>query len=211
MASFKRHIGFGFIVGIAFGIAAASYAYIDSLSIVPVVFMLSMLGALLPDLDSDSSLPFRFVLWFFTIAMVGVSFVYVADMGTDDLVFIIGIPLGTYIIARYVIGRTMKKFTIHRGMMHSIPAAAIAGLLTYAATEHLLDAQAEKIIIAGAVTVGYLSHLVLDEIYAFTNFNGKPFRPKRSLGSALKWKSNSAKITLLTYLALGAILVMIVL
>ena len=76
---------------------------------------------------------------------------------------------GVYLLIRYGISELFKRYTVHRGMFHSIPAMLIAGLAVFLMTrtankepELLL----ERLYLAGAVMLGFLSHLVLDEIYA---------------------------------------------
>ncbi|MBT6878078.1 MAG: metal-dependent hydrolase [Gammaproteobacteria bacterium] len=84
-----------------------------------------------------------------------------------------------------MIGYAFKKFTVHRGIFHSIPAALVMGLLSI----HLFVSYGWERdglqVIAASVTIGYLCHLLLDEINSAVNLSGVPFIPKRSLGSAL--------------------------
>ena len=57
-----------------------------------------------------------------------------------------------------------KRYTVHRGMWHSIPACLACGLLAFliVAGQDL----AIRLFKAGAVSLGFLSHLVLDEIWS---------------------------------------------
>lgn len=61
-----------------------------------------------------------------------------------------------------------------------------------------------KIFIGIGITAGYVSHLVLDELYASVDFRGHSFLPRKSLGSALKLWSGSPLATLLAYAAIAA-------
>jgi hypothetical protein len=57
--------------------------------------------------------------------------------------------------------------------------------------------------------MGFLSHLVLDELFAFVDSSGMRWRPKRTVGSALKLGTRQAPwATLLTYGVLGVLLVL---
>ena len=61
-----------------------------------------------------------------------------------------------------------------------------------------------RVLLAVGVMVGFLSHLVLDEIYS-VNFNGVRFKLKASAGSAVKLFSPSFIGTAACYLLLGAL------
>ena len=58
--------------------------------------------------------------------------------------------------------------------------------------------------LAGGVMVGFLSHLVLDEIYS-VDFRGARIKLKSSAGSAVKFMSSSTVATATCYLILGSL------
>src|SRR5581483_8048964 len=90
--------------------------------------------------------------------------------------------------------------TVHRGMFHSTPAMLIAGLAVF-----LLDKGSDmpvRLFLAGGVMIGFLSHLVLDEVFS-VDFLG--LRLKKSAGSALKLASKSLPATLTCYAILAAL------
>ena len=60
----------------------------------------------------------------------------------------------------------------------------------------------ESIIMSSALGVGYLSHLILDEMNSFINLSGIPFVPKKSLGTALKISTKSLPMNTLIILLL---------
>jgi hypothetical protein len=106
---------------------------------------------------------------------------------------------GLYLLVRYVISGCFKRLTVHRGMFHSVPGMAIAGLLVfllYQAPDQLL-----RLYLAGAVMLGFLSHLVLDELCS-VDFLGMRLRLNKYAGSALKFYSRSALATGVTYAVL---------
>jgi hypothetical protein len=84
-------------------------------------------------------------------------------------------------------------------MFHSIPAALIAGLLVYLSYHH--PSIRMRIFLAIGVIIGYLSHLVLDEIWS-VDFHGVAIRLSKSAGSALKLVSPSIRATLTCYFIL---------
>jgi hypothetical protein len=111
---------------------------------------------------------------------------------------------GAYLFVRFVVTWLLKRYTVHRGMFHSIPAAIIAGQVAF-----LVAPQVElkwRILTGAAVMLGYLSHLVLDEIWSIQFRYGK-MKLKSSFGTALKifgrdwWPNFStfAKLAVLTW------------
>ena len=93
-------------------------------------------------------------------------------------------------------------------MWHSIPAALIAGLATFLVC--LSPDLSVRIFKAWAVVIGFVSHLILDEIYA-VDWAGRSIRIKKSFGTALKlfggtrWAifTTYAKLVLLTAMVAG--------
>ena len=109
------------------------------------------------------------------------------------------------LIVYFVIGLLFRKFTVHRGMFHSIPAALMSGLLAvYFFIPYGWDKD-ELRLVAISVAAGYLCHLLLDEINSAVNISGVPFVPKRSLGTALKLFSQSRAINVSFYTVLFVI------
>jgi hypothetical protein len=90
-------------------------------------------------------------------------------------------------------------------MFHSLPAALIAAEVAFLIFDR--DDLWLRYYTAGAVLIGFLSHLVLDEIWSIGFRRGLP-RLKKSFGTATKiwgdslWANVStyAKVILLTYL-----------
>ena len=86
---------------------------------------------------------------------------------------------------RFGVGSWIKKITVHRGMIHSIPMAILAGQLTFFAVTGTIE---ERLLKAASLTLGFLSHLILDEIYSIDS-TGAKLRLKKSFGTALKWSN----------------------
>jgi membrane-bound metal-dependent hydrolase YbcI (DUF457 family) len=90
-------------------------------------------------------------------------------------------------------------------MFHSLPAAAIAGqttFLAFAAEEPL-----RRYFVSSAVVLGFLTHLVLDEIWSVKMGWFGP-KVKKSFGTALKFNGPDLWPNLITYgiaIALGAL------
>jgi hypothetical protein len=201
MASYRGHLMFSSVLGVAYGGVAAWQLHLDW---APVLLGagLTTVGGLLPDLDSDSGVPVRET--FNLLAVVAPLFLLRRlgrhDVPLDEMLVMMA---GIYVFIRYVLSSIFKRLTVHRGMFHSIPAMVIAGLVVF-----LLDKGAElpvRFFLAGGVMLGFLSHLVLDEIYS-VDFMGLKLHLKKSAGSALKLASKSWPATLTCYALLAGLL-----
>jgi hypothetical protein len=107
-----------------------------------------------------------------------------------------------YFFVRYLLSAAFCRWTVHRGMFHSIPAMLIAGLvvyLCYPSRDYAL-----RLYLGGGVMLGFLSHLVLDELCS-VDFMGVRVRFNKFAGSALKFGSPSYSATLFTYTLLGVL------
>jgi hypothetical protein len=81
----------------------------------------------------------------------------------------------------------------------SLFAAILAMLVTLTILNNFdLDAPM-KMATSLAVGIGYLSHLILDELNSVVNLKGIPFVPNKASGSALKFYSNNHIVTLGVY------------
>ena len=87
-----------------------------------------------------------------------------------------------YLLVRFGGTHLLQLLTDHRGMFHSIPAALIFGELAYLAASGDEVVRAYK---AGAVIIGFMSHLFLDEVYS-VQWSGGKIGLKSSFGTALK-------------------------
>lgn len=203
MASFRSHISLGIATGILGVMALSSWFLTGDIFLSVSLFGVVILGSLLPDLDSDSGIPFHVAFSSFSLvgaALVGSS---VYQEHPEDWLKIVVWVGGAFFFIYGVIGWCFKRFTRHRGMAHSLPAALLAGLSLFFLAVHFSFPDDEAFLLALALMTGYIGHLVLDELYAATNFHGRPFLPNKSLGSALKLTSDNQLVTLAVY---GAIL-----
>ncbi len=99
-----------------------------------------------------------------------------------------------YVVVRYGVRSTLAKLMVHRGISHSLPTCAVWGTLTYLyypSSYHII-----RVWMALAVTLGFLSHLVLDEMFS-VDLNNQ--RIKTSFGTALKFWAPSPLSTLAIY------------
>ena len=190
----------------AFGmVTAAGWTYIViTLSLVsvwflPLIFVATVVGAFLPDLDSDTSAPLKILLVIFSVLGSAVAGWVVFNQEDSSWLRLGGISAFSGLFIYYGIGGIFKKLTNHRGIFHSIPAVLLSALLTLTLLNQIeLDVNI-KIIISLGVGLGYLCHLILDELNSTVNLGGIPFIPNKSIGTALKLYSKNWKISLGVY------------
>lgn len=197
MADYKTHIAVSSGLGMVYG-GLGHFFYGMPFEDAMIATGLCSVAGMLPDLDSPSSVPHREMLTIISVLapVLMLPRFEELEMTRGQIVFAAGF---IYMFVRYVIGSLFQRYTTHRGMWHSIPAAMVAGLATYLVChDYAFDIRLFK---SWAVVLGFVSHLVLDEIYA-VNWEGKRIRMKSSFGTALKFYSPSRSATLFTYASL---------
>ena len=204
MADFKTHISTSTTLGFAYG-AGAYFAFDIPMSHCFVAGGLCSVAGMLPDLDSASGIPQREMLSFVSVIVPVLMIKRFESIGMtpEHMVFVAGLM---YVFIRFVIGGIFKRYTKHRGMWHSLPAAAIAGLATFLVV--LSPDLGIRFFKAWAVVLGFLSHLILDEIYS-VDWQGKTIRIKRSFGTALKLYGKETWGNVSTYGKLVLLLVLV--
>jgi hypothetical protein len=198
MASYRGHLMLSAPLGAVYGGLALVRADFDWGPLC-LGAGLTTVGGLLPDLDSDSGVPVRELFGITAAATAVLMFHPMREQGwpLEHALVFMGMA---YFFVRYVLAACFKRWTVHRGMFHSIPAMLIAGLLvylSYPSSNTFLRAY-----LAGGVMIGFLSHLILDEFCA-VDFMGARLRFNKFAGSALKFGSPSWAATIACYLVLG--------
>jgi len=143
---------------------------------------LCSLGGLLPDIDSNTSRSFQDYMWMTgsIVSTLVINRLSTMDVGSEMVMFI-GVSL--FLIIRYCAAGIIKKFTVHRGIIHSIPAMLISGELIFLLSDD--ENTEQRILKAVGFSLGFLSHLILDEIYSVERLGNK-VHVKKSFGTALK-------------------------
>ena len=203
MADFKTHIGTSCCLGAGYAALGAYYGL--PLEAALVAGGLCGIGGMLPDIDSDSGVPVRETMGF----AAAVTPVLLVDrfqhlgFNYEQMVLAGG---AAYLFVRFGIARLLMRYTVHRGMFHSIPALLIftglAFLLCGSTNLHL------RYFKAGGVALGVFSHLLLDELYSVEWASGR-WRLKSSSGTALKLWGDSAWANFSTYGKLAVVGVLI--
>jgi membrane-bound metal-dependent hydrolase YbcI (DUF457 family) len=197
MAAFREHVTFSSLLGLGYSALLKASGWESGKAI--LAGALCGLAGMLPDLDSDSGKPVKEV--FGLLATVASLFAFHrlghVDISPVDRILFAG---GCYLFVRFGVSWLFSKLTVHRGMWHSIPAAIFVAQLTFLGSANLLG-DTESLALAGGVFIGFISHLVLDEVYS-VNLKGVVPRLKNSWGTALKLSSDSKMATITTWGAL---------
>lgn len=205
MAGFQTHITVSTITGVAYGLWGWQCGAPEETCI--LAGGLCSVSGMLPDLDSDSGRPVQEMSSFAAAVVPMLMIERFQTFGWPREAMVLA-GAAMYAAIRFGVAELFKRFTVHRGMWHSIPACITVGLLAFliVAGQDL----ALRLFKAGAVSLGFFSHLVLDEIWSLNLRSGK-LNVKRSFGTALKfwgndrWASMSvyAKLLLVGTLAVG--------
>ena len=205
MANFPTHAGTGAFVGFAYG-AAAHWAWDMPLPTAVLAGGLCAVASLLPDVDSDHGVILREVLAFVAaiIPMFLLDRFRSMQLPQETIIAVAGL---IYVIIRFGGGEIVRRMTVHRGMWHSIPAAAVVSLIVY----FLCDCPDinSRMVKTFAATTGYIWHLLLDEIWSVERMGGR-VRVKRSFGTALKFFGSRPSGNVLVYGALVGMLAVLV-
>jgi hypothetical protein len=181
MADFKTHVA---VASVASGLLAscALEAGAATRGEALVYAALGAAGGMLPDVDLDHSTPARVLFAFLAALLAFVAlFSQAARLSLPEL---LALWTAVFLAVRHGPLRWIERWTVHRGLFHSLAAAACSGLLATAAGYRLLGAAPMQAWLAGVfVGFGYVVHLVLDELYSVDLTN---VRIKRSFGTALK-------------------------
>lgn len=208
MAGFKTHITTSTVLGIGYG--AAGYIL---LGVRPETSLLATglcsLSGMLPDLDSDTGISLRESIAFgaAVVPMLLVDRLQNHLFMAPDLMVLTGAL--TYIVIRFGLAEILKRYTVHRGMWHSVPAAAIAGLMAYLLCSNH-HGPFDHLFKTFAVVMGFMSHLILDEFYSIEFKYGLPHF-KKSFGTAVKFWSKSTWANISTYGKLAILIFLVVL
>ena len=181
LANFNTHLG---VAAIGSGMLATLCLQVGFVDATDALLLASagVIGGILPDIDLHYSYPSRIL---FSLLGIMLSFLWIFSAENDlSIAGLWGAGLGIYLLVRYPVCEFFKKFTVHRGSVHSINVALLFGLLTVLLSYHLFKKPAFTAWFIGFfLFLGFILHLLLDEIYS-VDFMGR--RLKHSFGTALK-------------------------
>lgn len=194
MASWRGHLNFSTALGAAYG-GLAYWKFGISLPMAGVGGLLTAISGLLPDLDSDSGVPVRELFGLAGALLPTFLLREAGVLGLSPEQTLLAFA-GLYFGIRYGLAEFFRHLSVHRGMFHSVPAMLIVGLLVFLGYRHPEPMQ--RVFLAFGAMLGFLSHLVLDEICA-VDLRGVIPKLNSFAGSALKMRSKSQLATGFTY------------
>ncbi len=159
MPGYNTHLTWGAALGVGLGFVAKVGRHAP-LSEALFGGFLCALGSILPDIDSDKSMAHKRCM----TAISGSVALLLAGRLRDfmlrpETVLLIGACV--YFALFYGAGTVIQKFSVHRGMFHSIPFGVICGELIFIISSGSPQLRLFK---AGSIFFGVLIHLVLDEL-----------------------------------------------
>jgi membrane-bound metal-dependent hydrolase YbcI (DUF457 family) len=200
---FHIHITGSSVVGVAYGAAAWYFGDMHPTTCALGAGLCSVAG-MLPDLDSGPGIPLRESVAF-AAAVVPMLMIHRFHQMGMPLEGMILAGAAIYAAIRFGLTWLLHHYSHHRGMFHSLPAAAVAGQVTFLAFGS--EEPLRRYFVCSAVVLGFLSHLILDEIWSVRMGWFGP-KVKKSFGTALKFNGPDLWPNLLTYglaIALGAL------
>ena len=181
MANFPTHIAVGTVVSGALATVTLATGMVAPQNIVAVTAA-GVLGSVLPDIDLEESRPakamFSGLAVFFSFAVL---FSLEQKYSVAEMLIL---WLGTLLLVRYVAKEIFFRISYHRGVWHSLLATVFCALVTvWIYSKLLAKDDAIAWLAGGFLAVGYLTHLILDEIYSVDVMDT---RIKSSFGTAIK-------------------------
>jgi membrane-bound metal-dependent hydrolase YbcI (DUF457 family) len=165
-----------------------------------IALLLSMLGGMLPDLDSDSGMEIKHIT---SMTSVLSALLFWAASGRVNPPIAFEFRVWITLFSAFFWSRGLRwflgKISVHRGMFHSIPTCFIWGSVMYLNYPH--ENHWVRVYMATGIMVGYMSHLLCDEYFSVESFPG--LKVNKAFGTALKFWSGSLFSTLICYVILG--------
>ena len=190
MANFNTHLGAAAISSGMLATLCLQVGFVDAKDALLLTTM-GVIGGILPDIDLHYSYPSRIL---FSLLGIIISLLWVFSAKNQlSILQLWGAGLGIYLFIRYPVWSLFQKLTVHRGSIHSINAAILISFVTAALCFHAFGKHAfVSWLVAMFIFLGFILHLVLDEIYS-VDFMGH--RLKRSFGTALKLIDKNERIS----------------
>jgi LexA-binding, inner membrane-associated putative hydrolase len=192
MANFNTHlavaaVGSGLCATVAMAGHAAPHNYLLTLTLAGAI------GGILPDIDLEKAVPSRML---FSALGVIAAFIALFNFKAQYSIAELWIVwLAAYLLVRYGVHTVFFERTRHRGIFHSLLAGAFFMALTAVIFDRVFGEPPALAWLTGLfVLIGFIIHLVLDEIYS-VDIEGAAI--KKSFGTALKpfdfhsWRSSA--------------------
>jgi uncharacterized membrane protein len=201
VANFKTHLSAGY----AANIAAVTGLWLTGMADIPeslLYVVAGTVGSILPDIDANKSLPLK--LMFNIAALIIAFFALLGQKSDTPPLFLFLLWSAVFLSVRYGGLFIFSRLTVHRGLIHSVPAGVLCCFLTTVLLYRIFHASNFTAWMTGIfVFFGFLIHLILDE---FSSIRMSEKRIKKSFGTALKAGSfKYLKKTLMLYITIIAL------
>ncbi|HWV81144.1 MAG TPA: metal-dependent hydrolase [Hyphomicrobiaceae bacterium] len=182
MANFATHIGVGTVASGMLATLTLAADVVAPENLVAVT-LAGVLGSVLPDIDLKDSRAgramFAGLAAFFSFAVL---FTFAEKFSIAELWLL---SICTFLFFRFVVHAIFHRMSYHRGIYHSILAGLFFAFVTAIVYYYVLGRHEGVCWLAGGfMFIGYMVHLVLDEIYSVDVLGT---RVKRSFGTAVKF------------------------
>lgn len=184
MANFNTHINVAFVASSITGLIAYKAGMLTASEFF-LCNLAGTVGGLLPDIDLNYSIPAKVG---FNLASLLVAFLMMVYWAKQiSIIWLLLLWVFTYAIMRWGVFGLFNHFTIHRGIVHSVPYMAILSLSLVLVSFYGMRYDAVFSWFLGLfLFFGTIIHLILDEIYSVNFLN---LKVKKSFGTALKFFS----------------------
>ncbi|QDV27286.1 metal-dependent hydrolase [Aureliella helgolandensis] len=199
MADFKTHMTVSSATGVVYAIAGSQAGM--PLNCCLLSGILCSVSGMLPDLDSDSGRPLREATTLGAAVIPMLMVPRFQKLQLDHCWMVLSAAL-VYIFIRFFLAEIFRRYTVHRGMWHSLPAAAIVGMIAFLVMSG--EDISTRMFQTMAVVLGFMSHLVLDEIWS-VSFQKGSYRFKSSFGTAVKLWGKNRWANYATYTKMGVV------
>jgi hypothetical protein len=205
MANFTTHIVVGTIVSGSLATLTLAADVIAPENLVAVT-MAGALGSVLPDIDLKESRPSRALFAGLAIFLsFAVLFHFATRLSIAEMWLL---WVGTLLFVRYGLHTLFHRYAVHRGIWHSILAGIVCAFATAIVFYYAFGRPDGVAWLAGGfLFVGFLTHLILDEIYS-VDVMGTHI--KKSFGTALKFVDTRHPAATSAMVVAGVLLLFIV-
>ncbi|MEZ4384848.1 MAG: metal-dependent hydrolase [Nannocystaceae bacterium] len=201
MANFRTHLVGAAAPSLAAAYAAVSAGLVDRSGGL-LCLTCGVIGGVLPDVDAENSVPTRIIFGLLGVA-AGVATI-AALWAKQPPGVAAGVALAVALFVRYGLRWLIHRLCVHRGIIHSLPVAALCGaaVATLAAGPLAYDPRSAWLF-GAFLSAGFVIHLLLDECFSVDLLG---VRLRRSFGTALKLGSLRNLVgTALVYAALAVL------
>lgn len=147
-----------------------------------ILALMGTIGGILPDVDLEHAYPSRIMFSLFGIIASFLVIFSLEKIYSIVELWVIGLTVFAGI--RWPICIIFNQYTHHRGSIHSLVAALLFACFAVIFSYHIMGKNPFTSWLNGLfIFLGFVLHLVLDELYSVDFMNSKI---KRSFGTALK-------------------------